>query len=80
MPRVGILRGLRAAYRSNPSIHIFIEEVNTAAEFGSFALVTYVERQTGARGRSRTNTRRSTALVEVTDRARLVHLQETWIA
>lgn len=78
--RVGILRGLKAAYRSNPNIHIFIEDTETVTEFGPFAVVSYVERQTGARRTAQRNARRSTALVEVTDRARLLHLQETWIA
>ncbi|MEL6167347.1 MAG: hypothetical protein AAFR35_01560 [Pseudomonadota bacterium] len=78
--RDAVLAGLRSFHGGNPDFRILIDEAEAFATSGRQVLVSYIERQTGAAKAARTNARRSTALVDVGAKVRLLHLHETWIA
>lgn len=74
-----ILKGLDSYRGKNPDFRIEIANCEVVEERADLVVVTYLERQTGATRAKATNTRRSTCVLKVGDRATLVFLHETWV-
>ena len=74
-----LMKGLYNYHGKNPDFQIKIENCEVVEERGDLVVVTYLERQTGATLAAATNTRRSTCVFTVGERATHMFLQETWV-
>ena len=78
LERETVVAGLRRGHGRNPEFRISIENAAIIAESAEFLIVTYLERQQGARlTASPDNTRRSTLVLLTGERLRHLFLQET---
>lgn len=81
MMTAGMLKaGFDRGYGSNPDFRIAIRDVDVRYERDNLVLATYTEWQRGAAlSASANNARVTTVLMELGDRLRWLHLQETWL-
>jgi len=77
--REALINGLWGGWGKNPAFRITIEACEVVEAQQDLVVVTYLERQTGAKLAKPTNARRSTCVFRVGDRAMHVFLHETWV-
>ncbi|MHA3980296.1 hypothetical protein ACW9UR_21715 [Halovulum sp. GXIMD14794] len=72
-----VLKGLFDFHSGNPDFHIAIEAPRVVAERDGLVVVTYIERQSGAKRSAASNARQSTGIYEVGETVSHLFLQET---